>query len=206
MRENTMATISINAPTKRQRTVRGRLGIVPWLSVVPMAVVLAYADGFWLISLRGAVGAVERAQDPFVTWLRESTLLLPVYILAVLAALAVARRWFGPVLRRPKTVVAAALLIVAAGTTVGIAAAAASSAYDYRLQSNELQLTGSMRSMPSMGSMGSTAHQEQATLGLQLRAVGYGSAIILVTNLLLVGWVVALRGGRLNVTSTRQEA
>jgi type III secretory pathway component EscS len=208
-----MSAISINATTERHpskgpgterpRTMLRRLSLVPWLTVVPMAVVLAYADGFWLISLRGAVGAVERAQDPSATWLRESTLLLPVYILAVLAALAVAARWFGPVLRRPKTVVATALLIVAAGTTVGVAATAANSAYDYHLQSSELQLTGSMRSMASMGSMGSTGHLEQATLGLQTRAVGYGSGIILVTNLLLVGWVVALRGGRLNVTSTR---
>jgi len=45
---------------------------------------------------------------------------------------------------------------------------------------------------------------QQAGLGLQLRAVGYGSALLLVTNLALVSWVVAMRGGRLDVSKTRQ--
>jgi hypothetical protein len=206
MREITMATISISAPTQPARTARRRG--VPWLTVVPLTVVLAYADGFWLISLRGAVGAVGRAQEPFVTWLRESTLLLPVYLVAVLAALALAARWFGPVLRRPRTVVATALLVVAAGTLVGVAAASAGAAYDYHLQSNALQATGSMGSMDSTGSMGpmdstSSTSQQQATLGLQVRAVAFGSGILLLTNVLLVGWVVAMRGGRLKVTTTR---
>ena len=106
---------------------------------MPLAVVLAYADGFWLISLRGAVGSIERTREPFASWLRESTLALPVFVLAVLGALTLAARWFGPVLRKPKTVVAAALLVVAAGTLVGIAGLAASSAYDYHLQSSQLQ-------------------------------------------------------------------
>jgi len=58
--------------------------------------------------------------------------------------------------------------------------------------------------MGSMGSMGSTAQQQRAALGLQMRVVGYGCGILLVTNLVLVGWVVAMRGGRLNVSTTRQ--
>jgi hypothetical protein len=192
---------------------------------------MGYADGFWLISLRGAVGSIERTGEPFATWLRESTLALPVFVLAVIGALTLAARWFGPVLRTSRTVVATALLIVAAGTLVGIAAVAASSAYDYQLQSSHLQPMGttgstgsagttrSMGSMESMdstastGSMGTTesmaatdsmAEQQQASLGLQLRAVAYGSGLLLVTNLALVGWVVAMRGGRLNLTTTRQ--
>ena len=96
------------------------------------------------MSLRGAVGSIERTQEPFATWLRESTLSLPFFVLAVIGALTLAARQFGPVLRRPRTVVATALLIVAAGTLVGIAELAASSAYDYHLQSSQLQLMGSM--------------------------------------------------------------
>ena len=81
---------------------------------------MAYADGFWMISLRGAVGAIERTEEPFASWLRESTLVLPVFVFAVLGALTLALRWFGPVLRKSSTVLTA-LLIVAAGTAVGIA-------------------------------------------------------------------------------------
>jgi hypothetical protein len=221
-------TTDRNATTERFSTLRGRLKVVPWLTVMPLAVAFAYADGFWLISLRGAVGSIERTQEPFVTWLRESTLVLPVFVLAVLGALMLAARWFGPVLRKPKTFVATALLIVAAGTLVGIASLAASSAYDYHLQSSQVQLMDSMRlpgsqgsmgsmgsvgsmgsmgsvgSMDSLGSMGSTAQQQQASLWLQMRAVGYGSGLLLVTNLVLVGWYVAFRGGRLNVIKTRR--
>jgi hypothetical protein len=196
-----MATMSVNATTERTGTLRGRLSFVPWLTVVPLAVVLAYADGFWLISLRGAVGSISRTGAPFASWLRDSTLALPVFALAVIGALALAARWFGPVLRKPKTVVAAALLVVAACTLVGISALAASSAYDYHLQTSQGKLMSSM----STGSMGSTvAQQDNAGLALQVRSVGYGSGILLVTNLVLVGWVVALRGGRLAVRKTRR--
>ena len=58
---------------------------VPWLTVIPLAAMMAYADGFWMVSLRGAVGAIERTQEPFASWLRESTVLLPAFVLAVRA-------------------------------------------------------------------------------------------------------------------------
>ena len=190
-----MSTLSINTTTKRPRTLRGRVSLVPWSTVLPLAVVLAYADGFWMVSLRGAVGAMGRTQGPFLTWLRESTLALPLFILAVLGALTLAGRWFGPVLRKPKAVVVAMLLIVAAGTLVGLAELAASSAYDYSVQS------GHVRQM-AMGS--DSAASQQAGFWLQMRSVGFGSGILLATNLLLVGWVVALRGGQLNVREPRQ--
>lgn len=173
---------------------------VPWLTVLPLAVVLSYADGFWTISLRGAVGAIERTQAPFATWLRESTLLLPVFVFAVLGALTLARRWFGSVLRRDREVVATAMLIVVAGTLAGVGELAASSAYDYRLQSQQLQSMGSMAGMDCTGDC--VAMQQHASLWLQVRAVGYGSGIFLATNLVLVGWTVALLGGRLDVSGT----
>jgi hypothetical protein len=198
-----MSTMSINATTERRSTLRGRLSVVPWLTVAPLAVVMAYADGFWLIALRGAVGSIERTGQPFESWLRESTLLLPVFVLAVLGALAMAARWFGPVLRKPKTVVATTMLVVAAGTLVGIVALAASSIYDYQLQSDLLNQMGTTHQMGSMAAMDSPA-QQQAGLALQMRAVGYGSGLLLVTNLALVGWAVAIRGGRLDVRKTRK--
>ena len=173
---------------------------VPWFTVLSLAVVMAYATGFWLISLRGAVGAIERTQGPFATWLRESTLALPFFVFAVLGALTLALRRFGPVLRKPRTVAATALLVVAAGTLVGVAAMVASSAYDYQLQSNQLQF---MHSAHNSGAASVLAAQEQATLDLHVRGVLVASALLLVTNLVLVGWVVAFRGGRLDVSSTR---
>lgn len=173
---------------------------VPWLTVASLAVVMAYADGFWMMSLRGAVGAIERTQEPFVSWLRESTLVLPVFVVAVLGALALALHLFGPEPRKWSTVLTA-LLVVAAGTGVGIVLITVSSAYDYRLQADQLQLIGSMsHTCPQDGCV---ALQEQASLGLQVRAVGYGSGMLLVTNFVLVGWVVAIRGGRLDVSSIR---
>ena len=175
-----------------------RLG-VPWSTVLPLAVVLAFADGFWMVSLRGTVGAIERTEEPFANWLRESTLLLPVFVFAVLGALTLAQRRFGPVLRSPRTVLATALLVVATGTVAGIAEMAASSAYDYRLQSSQLRLMHSL-SHTTAG----RDQLQQATFALQVHAVGYGSAILLVTNLVLVGWVVAMRGGRLKVSASRQ--
>ena len=174
---------------------------VPWLTVVSLSVVMAYADGFWMMSLRGAVGAIERTEEPFASWLRESTLVLPVYVFAVLGALTLALHRFGPELRKSSAVLTA-LLIVAAGTGVGIALITVSSAYDYQLQSGQLQLIDSMSHTCANG--GCLALQEQASLGLQMRAVGYGSGILLVTNLVLVGWVVAIRGGRLDVSRIRR--
>jgi hypothetical protein len=210
-KELTMSTTSINATTEPPGTLRGRLGVVPWLTVVPLAVVLAFADGFWVISLRGATGSIERTQEPVLTWLRESTLALPVFVLAVLGALAVAARWFGPAGRKTKTVVATVLLIVAAGTLVGIGALAINSGYDYYLQSSQAPVMDpmpsiGMDSMPSMdmGSIGSTPQPNHGSLSLQARAVGLGSAILLVTNLALVSWVVVIRGGRLDVSKARQ--
>jgi hypothetical protein len=202
-----MSTMSINATLERRGTLRGRLSVVPWLTVVPLAVALAYADGFWLIAMRGAVGSIERTEQPFASLLRESTLAVPVFVLAVLGALALAARKFGPELRKGKAVVAAMLLVVAAGTLVGVGALVASSAYDYHLQSSQAQMmnsmSGQMMNSTSGTSMGSTADISRATLALQVRAVGFGSGLILVTNLVLVGWVVALRGGRLGVRKTR---
>jgi hypothetical protein len=195
-------TTFINTTMERLGALRGRLSAVPWLTVVPLAVVMAYSDGFWIVSLRGAAGSIERTQDPFASWLRESTLALPVFGLAVFGALTLAARWVGPVLRKPKTVVAAALLVVAAGTLVGIAGLAASSAYDYRLQSAHLQRMDS--SSMHHGPQGSVLPQQlQASRDLQVKAVGVGSGILLATNLVLVGWVVAFRGGQLDLPKTR---
>src|ERR1043165_9590888 len=95
---------------------------------------MAYGDGFWVMSLREAAGAIERMDSPFQSWLRESTLVLPIFVIAVLGATAFALARFGPTPRRTRTVVVVALLVAAAGTLAGVVGLAASSAYDYHLQ------------------------------------------------------------------------
>ena len=186
--------------TERHGAMPGRPA-VPWATVLPLAVVMAYSDGFWMTSLRGAVGAIERTQGPFASWLRESTLILPLFVFAVLGAVTLALHLFGPVLGSSKRLLATVLLVVAAGTLVGIAELAASSAYDYHLQANQLQL---MAAMQPANAVNLLALQQHASLGLQVRAVGYGSGILVVTNLVLVGWVLALRGGRLHVSAPQR--
>lgn len=172
---------------------------VPWLTVIPLAAMMAYADGFWMVSLRGAVGAIERTQEPFASWLRESTVLLPVFVVAVIAAVTLALRWFGPVLAGRKAFLATALLVAAAGTLAGTVTLAVSEAWDYALQHD---LMGTLHHASSIQS---AEQLDQASLGLQLAAFGYGVCLLVVTNLVVTGWTVAIRGGRLDV-SRQQKA
>ena len=169
--------------------------------------VLAYADGFWMVTLRGAVGAIERTQQPFDGWWRESTVVLPLYVLAVLGALTLAMRWFGPVLRTTRAVLMTALLVALAGTVVGIAELVTSSMFDFSLQSAQLAMMDQMHGICVDSCL---PQAEQSTMAALTRAVLYVGAFLLVTNVVLVGWVVAMRGGRLRVarpqpdTGTRQ--
>lgn len=171
---------------------------VPWATVLPLAVVLCLADGFWATSLRGAVGAIEHTQAPFATWLRESALLLPLFVAATVAGLLLALRRFGPAAGAAGRAAAVGLV---AGTTAlaGIAVIAVHGVSDYRLQAEQLRM---MASMPGMRT-GALAGQQHASLMLQVKAVGYGTLFVVVTNLLLVGWLVALRGGRLDLATAR---
>src|SRR6478609_10769200 len=193
--------MSVDSGSRTPSTFEGRLA-VPWLTVLPLAVLMAYADGFWMLTLRGAVGAIERTQQPFTGWWRESTLVVPLYVLAVLGALMLAMRWFGPVLPSLRAVAASALLTALAGTLLGVAEIVGSCIYDYHLESNQLALMDSMHGI----CVGSCLDQaQQSAIAAFVRAVLYTSGFILVTNLVGVGWLVAMRGGRLNVTSTGQQ-
>ncbi len=197
-----VTTRFIAPATERHGAIPGRPA-VPWATVLPLAVVMAYSDGFWMTSLRGAAGAIERTQGPFASWLRESTLILPLFVFAVLGAVTWALHLFGPVLTSSRRLLATVLLVVAAGTLVGIAELAASSAYDYYLQSDRLQLMDAMRTTNAANLL---TLQENASLWLQVRAVAYGSGILLVTNLVLVSWVVALKGGRLRLSAPQRSS
>ncbi len=200
--------MSIDSARQPASTIRTRLA-VPWMTVLPLAVVLAYADGFWLVTLRGAVGAIERTQEPFDGWWRESTIVLPLYVLAVLGAVTLAKRWFGPVLRTTRAVLVTALMVALAGALVGIAELVTSSMLDFSLQSAQLAMMDQMHGICVDSCLPAA---EQSTLAALTRAVLYVAAFLLVTNIVLVGWVVAMRGGRLRVarlqpdTDTQPEA
>lgn len=157
---------------------------VPWSRVVVLGTVMALGDWFWVISLRGATGAVERTQEPFSAWLRGALLLVPLFVLAVLAALSLARR---------RTAVSTCVLIAVAGTVAGLGVQVVSAAYDYRLQLAQLATTHASRGCGG-ACLGA---REDATRLLQLETLGAGAVILLATNLVLAGWATALLGGRL---------
>lgn len=171
-----------------------------WGTVVVLAAAMSFADLFWVVSLREAAGAVERTTHPFTEWLRESVLLVPCYVLAVLGARRLALSRLAPASRSRGQVVGPAALVALLGTILGVLVLAASSAYDYWLQTAMLTEVGAHG-----GCVGDClSARRSATAGLHLTSVGYGTAIIAVTNLVVVAWLVALAGGRLPLTGRRR--
>jgi hypothetical protein len=179
-----------------------------WVTIGLWAVVIAYVDGFWVTSLQRTVGAFERNQPPFMRWLRDSTLMLPLFVLAVWAALVLTHRWIGRNRHELVRLSAAALLVIVVTTAVSVAEVTASSAYDYQLQTRDLaqKFAGHVHSIstssPTDGS--STAQvctglcaAQHSTLMVHVRAVGYAGVVLLLTNIVVVAWVLALRGGKL---------
>jgi hypothetical protein len=182
----------------------------PWLAVLFLAAAMAYADGFWLTSLQDAIGSVARAQGPFQDWLRVSTVMLPIFAVAVHKALTRGSHRYGPRLRSTRAVVTTALLVVVAGSVVGIGALVANSAYEYNLQANEIELTKATHDHAAAAdhahaACSSTCDATHATLLVHVKGVAYASGLVLATNVLLVGWVVALKGGRLEAPTSRRE-
>jgi hypothetical protein len=193
-------------PTAAAENVAGRR--LPWLTVGLLAGTMAFADGFLIQALQGATGYIERSQHPFESWLRHSALLVPVFVLVVLGVLRLARRRYGPSLRRLRPVLATATAIAAAGTVLGIGAITANAAYNYHLQAGQLALAHTVHSTAISGE---TSHdhaaaggcsgaclQQHQTLDAHVRGVKVTSGLLLATNVVLVGWVVALRGGQLD--------
>jgi hypothetical protein len=177
---------------------------VPWGTVVVLAVLLAYADGFVLTAVQGAVGAVERTGAPFATWLRTSTLLLPAFLVAVVGGLAFARRRIGPALVRPLRAFAAALVIAAAGSLVGTAVIAVSAAYDYHLQSQALQAAAALHGHLHHAALAGGAAQRDS-LAVDAHAARLAGRVIVLTDVVIAVWVTAMRGGRLDrVPRTRR--
>jgi len=178
------------------------------VTVACFAIVIAFADGFWLTSMQGAVGAMQRTEKPLGRWVRDSTLMLPLYFLGVVLALVLARRLFGSSRSRVLKFGATAVLIAVVGTAVGITEVAASSAYDYRLQTVSLEQKLSFdhsHDAPPVVAAGTPAAkrctglcaQKELTLFTHVKAVKLAARLLLMSNLLAVLWVLMFRGDRL---------
>jgi hypothetical protein len=192
--------MALAIPARHHPTAR-RLRSVPWPAVAGASVLMAAADTFVLVSVQGAVGAIERAQSPFSSWLVTSALLLPLYVGAVLLALATARRRLPSTLRPGRRTVATALLVAVAGTLVAFGAVVAGGVQDYRLQAALLTRTGALHSEhlgADAGSCDSVCQHLAETRQADLRAARYATATDLGVNVAAVAWVVALCGGRLD--------
>lgn len=186
-----------------------------WRTVIVIGIILGYADGYILVALTGAVGAIQRTNHPFVAWLEESAVLVPFFIIAQLLVLRLVRRRTGSVLRSWKAVVTAALVIAAAGTFVGVVGVVASAAYDYRLQTNLIDFEQSFENENGIPlvTAGSTVargncnsmicNEERFSLATDLRGVGISVPLLLGINIVLVGWIVAAFGGRLGAPIRR---
>ena len=185
----------------------GRLH-VSWPTVAVFAAVITYVDGFWVTSLQGAVGAIEVTQHPLMRWIRDSTLMLPVVLVAVVAALSLTRRWVGHSHRELRQLAVAALLMVVVTSVVSLGQVATMSIHDYNIQAAELgQIhaahTSTIANDPAVvapapgGACSALCAARHATLMAHVRSVGYAGLVLLFTNLVLVVWVLALRGGRL---------
>jgi hypothetical protein len=179
------------------------------VTIAMFAIVIAYVDGFWVTSFQGAVGSFERAEPPFRRWLRDSTLMLPLFVIAMLAAMLLARRWVGPTRRTLVQVAATALLVVLISSALSITEMAASSAWDYHLQTRGLDLVdsphgqhaaatpqGSLEPEGRSSCLGACA-AKQLAFDVHVKAVALASVVLVISNVILVAWLLALRSDRL---------
>jgi hypothetical protein len=181
------------APVATARRPRGwRLSR---LTVGGLAGVLLAADMFWVTSLHGAVGAIERLQtEPVERWLRGSLVSLPFYVLAVWAALRITQRLVGR--RRELLRLSVALVLTAVLTAiVGSGHAAATAYVDYQWQADHLEQVHQDHEL--IGACVGLCWAKQETLNAHMKGVGYAAVLMVGTNLILGAWVLALRGGRL---------
>ncbi len=148
-----------------------------WSLIVLFAIFITYMDGFWMTAIQGVVGAIERNEPPFSRWLRDSTIMLPLIILAVFVGFAYARHWFRNSQRKLIRFWGSALVITMISAGAGIAEAINSSLIDYRYQVHHVELLHSYGNAPQtesakLAGFGSTPYY----LYCDLRGTLIGSA------------------------------
>jgi len=188
-----------------------------WTTVVLTAALAALASIFVMITLGGAVGAIERLTPPFQRWIRDSIIIFPVFVLAVVGAMYTAKKLVGD---KKSWVKMAATLAIVIGfvTVVGILVNAASSGYDYYLQLKLLQVSEHLRHptyliqngtpvlVGGKGACDMTCQAQHATLAGHMKGLGITSIVLLISNTALVLWAVAIRGGRLWMPAKQRRA
>ncbi|HEX5114822.1 MAG TPA: hypothetical protein VFW65_06465 [Pseudonocardiaceae bacterium] len=187
-----------------------------WRTVVIIGIVLGYADGYLLVALTGAVGAIERTNHPFGAWLEESAVLVPLFILAELLVLKLVRRRTGPALRSGRATMVAALVISLAVSVTGFLAIAASTGYDYSLQTklivfeenidnvNGVPLVPAGTTVARGNCNSMICNEERFSLATDVRGAMISAPILVVGNILLVGLLLAYFGGRLGTPERRK--
>jgi hypothetical protein len=115
-------------PDKSLRRARRMLRhlLSPPAAVAPLTVALAYGGGLWLHLLHAAAGATELNEPaPVIHWLRDSTLSLPLILVAVWAALLLARAYLARYARGASRLMSAGVVatIVALIASAMVAAA-----------------------------------------------------------------------------------
>jgi hypothetical protein len=201
--------MSVN-PTPHDLTDGHRIG-VSWWTVGVFAAVLAAADGFWATSVRGAVGYIQNVQEPFSDWLLYLAVMGPIFAAAIFGALWLANRLVGRRGGAVRVVVAAALVIVAT-TVLAIGQVALTAVYDYHSQQAQVALIHHLHAnlsgnvpyrldpgvtIPPPASCTGLCSEQAQTIEVHYRAIRLAALLLLTTNLVLVLWALALRGGRI---------
>ena len=188
------------APADVVRSRRRLHASVP--TVATVAFVVAFVDGFWVTSLRGAVGVIRIGQTPFDLWLRQSTIMFSLNVVAVVCALEVAYRWVGHHPRERVRLAASVLLMVVFTTVLGFGELVVNALRDYGVQAAQLETNHGMNGMHAAHTTGSAScdmlcRSLEATQAAHVRGVTYATGLLLVTNVVVISWALALRGGRL---------
>lgn len=153
------------------------------------------ADIFWVTSLHGAVGSIQRTEtSPLNRWVRDSLIMLPLYVAAVWAALRLTQRLVGRRRELVRLGVALALAVVLA-TAAGTAYAASTAWYDYQRQASYLEDLHAGHTV--IGACVGLCASKHDTVQAHLRGIGFSAILMVVSNVILGAWVLALRGGRL---------
>jgi hypothetical protein len=203
--------MSVN-PTPHDLPDDRRIG-VSWWTVGVFAAVLAAADGFWATSVRGAVGYIENVQEPFHDWLLYLAVMGPLFAAVVAGTLWLANRLVGR-RRAVVRIIVASVLVVVATTVVALAQISATAAYDYQRQQAQVALMHHIHSgstagtgvtyrldpgvtIPAQPKCTGLCDEKAQTIAVHYKAIRLATLLLLVTNLVLVLWALALRGGRL---------
>jgi hypothetical protein len=197
----------MNTLTRKDRITGSLQGLgASWWSVGLFAVVLAFANGFIVTSMQWTVGAIERLSPPFEQWMYNSVVMIPVYVIAIIGALYLARRLAGEGSGKAKKLWIAVGTIIVAGTFVGMANMALSSLYDFYLQTKHIGLSEHLRHpqyriegttpvLVGSPTCDATCQAITATKGAHIRGFFLATKLFLVIDAVLVVWTLALRGG-----------